>query len=248
MGLPALVLVHGGGMAADSWGLVVEEIHRLAPDLTVLVLDMPGRRNKPGDLREMTIADYVESLARDIESAGLNEMVIVGHSMGGMMLPGVVTRLGAARVREMIFAAAFLPPVGTSFVDGSPWLIARVARGIAKKNVPTETPQWIARFVFMNGIPSYRRRFMAGKLYAESLRILTEKVSRRGMPDEIPRTWILTRRDRALAPKVQRKYIEALGGVSTLIEMDTCHFMMISEPERLAGILVERSHDSRTAQ
>ena len=24
MGLPALVLVHGGGMAADSWGLVVE--------------------------------------------------------------------------------------------------------------------------------------------------------------------------------------------------------------------------------
>jgi surfactin synthase thioesterase subunit len=62
-------------MAADSWGLVVEEIHRLAPDLTVLALDMPGRRNKPGDLREMNIADYVESLAGDIESAGLNEIV-----------------------------------------------------------------------------------------------------------------------------------------------------------------------------
>jgi pimeloyl-ACP methyl ester carboxylesterase len=243
MALPALVLVHGGGMAADSWGLVVEEIHRLAPELTVLALDMPGRRNKPGDLREMTIADYVDSLVGDIESAGLDEIVIVGHSLGAMMLPGVVTRLGAARVREMIFAAAFLPPVGTSIVDGSP-LIARVAGRIAKKNEPTETPQWMARFVFMNGIPSYRRRFMTGKLYAESLRILTEKVSRRGMPDEVPRTWILTRRDRALAPKVQRKYIEALGGVSTLIEMDTCHFMMISEPDRLAGILVERCHDN----
>jgi hypothetical protein len=61
----------------------------------------------------------------------------------------------------------------------------------------------MARFVFMNGVPSHRRRFMAGKLYAELLRILTEKVSRRGMPDDIPRTWILTRRDRALAPKVR---------------------------------------------
>jgi pimeloyl-ACP methyl ester carboxylesterase len=243
MALPALVLVHGGGMAADSWGLVVEEIHRLAPELTVLALDMPGRRNKPGDLREMTIADYVDSLVGDIESAGLDEIVIVGHSLGAMMLPGVVTRLGAARVREMIFAAAFLPPVGTSIVDGSP-LIARVAGRIAKKNEPTETPKWMARFVFMNGIPSDRRGFMTGKLYAESLRILTEKVSRRGMPDEVPRTWILTRRDRAVAPKVQRKYIEALGGVSTLIEMDTCHFMMISEPDRLAGILVERCHDN----
>ncbi len=240
MALPALVLVHGGGMAADSWDLVVEEIHRLAPELTVLAPDMPGRRNKPGDLREMTIADYVDSLLGDIESAGLDDIIIVGHSMGGMMLPGVVTKLGAARVREMIFAAAFLPPEGTSIVDGSPWLIARVARRIAKKNVPTETPKWLARFVFLNGVHSHRRRFMTGKLYAESLRILAENVSRRGMPDDIPRTWILTRRDRAIAPKVQRKYIEALGGVQTLIEMDTCHCMMISEPERLASILVER--------
>jgi pimeloyl-ACP methyl ester carboxylesterase len=68
MALPDLVLVHGGGLAADSWELTVEEIHRLAPELTVLALDMPGRRNKPGDLREMTIADYVESLVGDIES------------------------------------------------------------------------------------------------------------------------------------------------------------------------------------
>jgi len=52
MTLPALVLVHGGGMTVDSWELTVEEIHRLAPELTVLTLDMPGRRGKPGDLRE----------------------------------------------------------------------------------------------------------------------------------------------------------------------------------------------------
>lgn len=240
MAMPALVLVHGGGLAADSWGLTVEELHRLAPELTVLALDMPGRRNKPGDLREMTIADYVDSLVGDIETAGLEDIVIVGHSMGGMTLPGVAIKLGAARVREMIFAASFLPPEGTSIVEGSPWLIAKVARRIAKKNVPTPTPKWMARFVFMNGVPSHRRRFMAGKLYAESLRILTEKISRRGMPDDIPRTWILTRRDRALAPKAQRKYIDALGGVQTLIEMDTCHMMLVSEPEKLAQILVER--------
>jgi pimeloyl-ACP methyl ester carboxylesterase len=237
---PALVLVHGGGLAADSWELTVNEIHRLAPELTVLALDMPGRRNKPGDLREMTLADYVDSLVGDIESAGSQDLVIAGHSIGGMPLPGVVTKLGAARVREMIFAAALLPPEGTSIVDSSPWLSATMARRAAKKNVPGKTPRWMARFVYLNGVPSHRRRFMAGKLYAESLRILTEKMSRRGMPNDIPRTWILTRQDRALAPKVQRKYIEALGGVQTLIEIDTCHMVMVSEPERLAEILVAR--------
>ena len=81
---------------------------------------------------------------------------------------------------------------------------------------------------------------MTGKLYAESLRILTENVSWRGMPDDIPRTWILTLRDRAIAPKLQRRSIEALGGVQTLIAVDTCHCLMVGEPERLAEILVER--------
>lgn len=240
MAPPALVLVHGGGLAADSWDLTVEKIHRSAPELTVLALDMPGRRNKPGDLRDMTIADYVDSLVSDIDSAGLDQIVIVGHSMGGITLPGVVAKLGSARVREMIFAAAFLPPEGTSIVESSPWLVKTVARRVAKKNVPTATPKWMARFSYLNGVPAHRRRFLVGKLYAESLRILTEKVSRRGMPDDIPRAWILTLRDRALSPKVQRRYIEALGGVQTLIELNTCHMLMVGEPERLAEILVER--------
>ena len=240
MPMPALVLIHGGGLAADSWDLTIDEIRRLAPELNVLALDMPGRRSKPGDSREMIIADYVESLVNDIENAGLEEIIIVAHSMGGLPLPGVAAKLGSARVREMIFAAAFLPQEGTSIVDGSPPHIAMIARQRARKNVPKPTPKSYARFLYMNGVPAHRRRFMTGKLYAESLRILTEKVFRLGMPDDIPRTWILTKRDRALTPKMQREYIESVGGVQTLIEVDTCHMVMVSEPERLAEILVER--------
>ena len=48
------------------------------------------------------------------------------------------------------------------------------------------------------------------------------------------------RRDRGLSVNLQHKGIEALGGVQTLIEIDTCHCLMVSEPERLADILVER--------
>ena len=81
---------------------------------------------------------------------------------------------------------------------------------------------------------------MAGRLYLEAARILAENVSRRDMPDEVPRTWILTLRDRALSPKSQRRSIAALGGVQTVIPIDTCHILMVSEPKRLAEILIER--------
>jgi pimeloyl-ACP methyl ester carboxylesterase len=240
MALPALVLVHGGGLAADSWDLTIDEIHRLAPELTLLALDWPGRRGKPGNLREMSIADCVDSLVGDIESAELADIVIVGHSIGGMTLPGLASKLGTAKIRELIFAASFLPSEGASLVDTLPWLLARIARRFAKKGVPRKTPGVLARFAYLNGVPSNRRRFMRGKLYPESLHLLTENVSWRGMPDDIPRTWILTLGDRAITPKLQRRNIEALGGVQTLIEIEGCHMMMVSAPERLAEILIGR--------
>ena len=43
-----------------------------------------------------------------------------------------------------------------------------------------------------------------------------------------------------VAVKQQRASIEAIGGVQTLIEIDTCRGLLVSEPERLAEILVDR--------
>ncbi len=105
MALPALVLVHGGQHAADCWDLTVDEIHRQAPELTVLAVDLPGRRGKPGDLLGARIADWVDSVVADIEDRrDLTHVVIVGHSMAGLTVPGVATKLGSSRVREMILA------------------------------------------------------------------------------------------------------------------------------------------------
>lgn len=241
MGLPALVLVHGGGCAGDCWQLTVDEIHRLEPELTVLAVDLPGRCSRPGDLRTLTVADFVESAVTDVEDAGLGDVVVVGHSMGGLTVPGMVTKLGAARVREMVIAAAFIPPEGQSLADALTGVFAGAARRRAKSSKrPDPMPAWQARLAFMNGTSSAQRQFMKGKLYSESPSVLAEAISRAGMPEEVPRTWILTRRDRALSVESQHRSIEALGGVQTLIEVDTCHMLMVSEPEWLAQRLIER--------
>ncbi|WP_244438318.1 alpha/beta fold hydrolase [Mycolicibacterium septicum] len=202
MSLPALVLVHGGGLAADSWDLTIEQIERLAPELTVLAIDLPGRRNKPGDLRTATIADFVDSVIADIDDADVGDIVIVAHSFAGLTVPGVVAKLGRSRVREMVMAAAFVPPEGATMIDTVPF--KRVARRGVRRNRPSVTPKWLVRFAYLNGVPRARRRFMAGKLHSESIAVMAEKVSRRGMPVDIPRTWIFTLRDRALRPKLQR--------------------------------------------
>jgi hypothetical protein len=94
--------------------------------------------------------------------------------------------------------------------------------------------------MYLNGVSRERRQFVYERLYPESSVIGAAKVSRRGLPDEVPRTWILTQRDRTLSVKAQRASIAAIGGVQTVIPIDTCHDLMVSEPERLAELFIER--------
>jgi pimeloyl-ACP methyl ester carboxylesterase len=245
--LPALVLIHGGAHAGDCWDLTVDEIRRLEPELRVLAVDLPGRRGKPGDLRVARIDDWIESVVGDIENAGLDDVIVVGHSMAGLTAPGVVAKLGAPRVRELILVGACVPPNGAAMVDVVAAPIAFIARRNAKKGAPYRFPQFAARLMFLNGVPRDRRRFMAGRLYAESSRILAEPVVRGAMPDDVPRTWILTKRDRTHPPGEQRASIDALGGVDDVIEVDTCHGLMVSAPEWLGRMLVQHCRRRETA-
>jgi hypothetical protein len=43
----------------------------------------------------------VRSVVADIEDVGIGNIVIVGHSIAGLTVPGVVAELGSSRVREM---------------------------------------------------------------------------------------------------------------------------------------------------
>ncbi|WP_238963384.1 alpha/beta hydrolase [Mycobacterium paraintracellulare] len=238
--LPDLVLVHGGEHAGDCWDLVVAELRCQEPGLRTLAVDLPGHGNKPGDLATVTIAEWVDSVVADIEDAGLRDIVIVGHSMAGVTVPGVVAKLGSSRVREMILATAFVPPEGSAIADTLGGPLAIFARRAARIGRPMKIPAPAARWAFCNGMTPAQRRLTMSTLHAESARIPGEPVDRSGLPDDVPRTWILTTRDRALSVRSQQASITALGGVDTIVPIDACHELMFSHPELFAQILLER--------
>lgn len=188
MSLPALVLVHGGGHAADCWDLTVAELRRQETRLRILAVDLPGHGGKPGDLATVTIAGWVRSVITDIENAGLGTIVIVGHSMAGLTVPGVVAELGSSRVREMILATAFVPPHGSAIVDTLDGPLAWFARRAASIGKPMKVPTVAARYAFCNGMTGEQRTFTLSRLYPESTRIVAEPVDRGELPEDVPRT------------------------------------------------------------
>jgi pimeloyl-ACP methyl ester carboxylesterase len=238
---PALVLVHGGEHSADCWDLTVEELRLLAPSLPVLAVDMPGHGATPGDLTTVGIADCVRSAVSQVEAAGLDDVVVVGHSLAGLTVPGMVAQLGSARVREMILAAACLPVQGTAVVDTLIGPLAwYVRRAVRLRRPPSVTPNLLSALIFCNGMTRAQRRYTMSRIHPEATTLIAEPVDRSDLPNDVPRTWILTLRDHALFRRTQLRSIEALGGVQTLIPVDTCHDLMITEPRLLAEILVER--------
>ena len=239
MALPGLVLVHGGAHAGDCWELTVAELARKAPELAVLAVDLPGRGGRPADLTALRITDFVDSAVADIEGAGLGDVVVVGHSMAGLVVPGIVAKLGATRVCEMILLAAFVPPQGLSVVDtlrGPLAPLARSARWVQRSSMPKA----LARYAFCNGMTREQRALTLSRLCGEAANVIFESVDRSDLPDGVPRTWIMTLRDRALSARQQLTAIESLGGVDTMICLDGCHDVMVSDPAGLAGILVDR--------
>src|SRR3984885_2338012 len=234
-GSPALVLIHGGQHDSRCWQPTIDAINRDAPGTRILAVNLPGRMGVPGDLNAIGIADCVEAAVGQVKQAGLDDIVLVGHSMAGLTVPGVATRLGADRVRRIICVACSLPPQGKRVLDTLLPPI-RLAVGRAKN----ELPLWMAKRMFTNGMTREQRGFSLSLLTPESSRRALETVDRSGLPDRIPRSWVLTRRDRSLPPRQQRRFIENLGGVEEVIELDTCHNAMIFMPDELAAILIGR--------
>ena len=105
-------------------------------------------------------------------------------------------------------------------------------------------PGVVAARLACNGMSRTQRRFATRHLYPEAPGLVRQSVSRAGLPREIPRTWVMTARDRMLPMSSQAASIANLGGVDELVEIDSCHDVMIKDPDRIAALLATASRPS----
>ncbi len=108
----AFLLVHGGSSTARFWDRLIPYL-----DGPALAVDLPGRAGKVVDMMELTVDDCVTSVLGDVAEAGLDgEVVVVAHSSGGLVVPGIVAGLDG-RTRHIVLNAASVPPEGGTGLD-----------------------------------------------------------------------------------------------------------------------------------
>jgi pimeloyl-ACP methyl ester carboxylesterase len=232
------VLVHGGTLTSTMWDPV--RSHLAAPSLA---LDLPGRRYKPADLAEVTVDRWVGSVVEDIEEAGLTDVVLVAHSSGGYVLPGVAARLahrGVPTLHALVFVSATVPADGERPLDYLREDIRTLARDHRELTLESARGRTIGGL--RPGEPAIDTDLEivenGPRMGLEAPRVLFEAVSWAGFPVEVPRVYVRGVRDKVIPPELADRMIAAMGG-ATVIDLETGHRSYETHPADLAAVIDE---------
>jgi len=105
-----IVLVHGAFQSALTWDLVVPRLETRGRQ--VVVATLTGLGTDSGALSEaVTLDTHIGDVVSLLESRGLRDVTLVGHSYAGMIITGVAER-ARDRIRHLVYVDALVPEHG----------------------------------------------------------------------------------------------------------------------------------------
>jgi pimeloyl-ACP methyl ester carboxylesterase len=242
------VLVHGGGTTRRFWDRLLPHLDRPA-----VAFDLPGRGDKPADLGTLSVEDEVASVLADVDAAGLgtgeDPIVLVAHSSGGLVVPGVLAGLGE-RVSHVVLNAASVPPEGGCGLD---CMQERHRDGV---RLAMEIAAREGKVLTTNGPPddpeSFRKAYGGEPLDDEVLAYVVDPVRcvsdtmnhyfqpvHWSLAGDVPVTYILNELDRPVPAALQEEMVGRLPHPPTVIRLDTGHLPPVTDPKGFAALLHE---------
>lgn len=192
------VFVPGAWHGGWAWHPVAQRVASAGHG--AVALTMPGLA-AGDDPRGLRLADAVEHLVGEVERRDLTDVVLVGHSWGGIPIAGAARRLGG-RLRAVAMVSAFVPRAGESMADAmGPDVGAFLRASIAASPDGTIGVDLAAfRESLMPGEPEALQRLVHGLLVPQPggyMLDALDDVDLTGLG--VPLSYLLAERDQALA-------------------------------------------------
>jgi pimeloyl-ACP methyl ester carboxylesterase len=233
-----IVLVHGAFGRAANWDRVAPGLRAAGHD--VEAIDLPGQGDDPTAVAEVTLDKYAGRVCEALASGPA--AVLVGHSMGGVVITQAAARCPEA-IDRLVYVAAFLPADGESLIDLTQRPEAAgdaVQAGLVVDGDPpvATMPPEAAREGLMHCCDDEAAAWAQSLRGSQPVAPFTHPV--RIEPNEtfenLPRAYVMCLQDRAIKPALQRLMLER-AGCDPVLEIDTDHSVWASRPDELVAAL-----------
>ena len=235
-----IVLVHGAFGRAACWDRVAPGLR--AAGHSVQAIDLPGQGEDPTPVEEVTLDRYAQKVCETLADGP--PAVLVGHSMGGMVITQAAAR-SPEHVARLVYVAAFLPWDGMSLIDMTQ--LPEAAGDSVQANLVVDGEPPVATFPSeavreaLNHCADDEQAAWAASIRGQQPVVpFTNPVVVDGQGADafaaLPRSYVVCLQDRAIKPALQRRMLEA-AGCDPVIEIDTDHSVWASRPDELAVAL-----------
>jgi pimeloyl-ACP methyl ester carboxylesterase len=236
------VLVHGAWHTGEQLADVAAPIR--AAGHSVHTPTLAG--NRPGDAKTVGLDDAIGSLVDYFDEHGISDAVVMGHSYGGMVITGAADRLGAGRIRRLVYWSAFVPMSGESLDDMAPQHIRDLFGQLVQPDGSITLPYPIWREAFINDADAALAQKAYDTLNPHPYATFTDKISLGTNPPEmeVGKSYLLCTEDIALPASLpwHPRLSEKLG-LYRLVSMPGSHEVCFTAPGLLAEKIMEAGRD-----
>lgn len=229
--------VHGGGQGGWVWDETIAALNRQSSENfgRVLTLDIPGcgsKRDRKTD--GIDVSAMVAELIADVEAAGLKDIVLIGHSQAGTILP-LLIEARPSLFRRVVYVSC-LAPIGTQTALN--WMAELPHEGSALFHSAEPGSRERYRAMFCNDMTLGETEAFLDKLGKDQWPSSSYRISgwRYDHLEALPASYVLCLRDTTLMPSWQEVFAERLR-VKNIIRVDSGHQVMNTRPHALAEIL-----------
>jgi pimeloyl-ACP methyl ester carboxylesterase len=113
--MATFVLVHGAWHGGWCYARVAKLLRSVGHDVYTPTLTGVGERAHLAGL-SISLTTHVQDIVNVIEYENLSDVILCGHSYGGMVITGVAASIGD-RIRTLFYLDAFVPEEGQSLLD-----------------------------------------------------------------------------------------------------------------------------------
>jgi pimeloyl-ACP methyl ester carboxylesterase len=218
-------LVHGAGLGAWCWERLIPELEARGQQAAIVDLPLNDQFSGASHFAQIVLEAF----------AGFDDLVVVGHSISGLVIPVVAS---CRPIERMFFVHAVLPKPGLSLanqVTAEPDIFN--SEMIAVPPLSWSDEAIVTRFLFHDCAPEIARdAFTRLRPRREGPGVLVTEVTPLQTWPDVPHSYILCRDDRTVTPTWARRAARERLGVEP-IEIPGGHCPMLSRPGELADAL-----------